>query len=289
MNFGAIPVNIAQDLTPSAMIDMAVKAEETGFESIWTFEHTLIPLEYESKYPYSEDGKMGGTDDIPIVDPLIALAAVAQATTTIKLGTGVNVLPQANPVYLAKQTAGLDWLSNGRLLLGLGLGWLEEEFDAIGVPFKRRGARFDDYLVAIRKFWSGETVEHQSEFISWSGFLSHPLPAQKPGPPVIIGGTKGKAFDRIATAGDGWFAPAVTPDLLAPLMKPLEEACERHGRDRSSVEVTTMWFPMMTDLDALKGFEDLGVDRVIVHTLGLKGKTTEEKLERFAEEVIAKQ
>ena len=147
MDFGLISVNTGFR-TSEGLIKFAQHAESVGVESLWTFEHTIIPLEYESKYPYSEDGKMGGTPDINIVDPLIALAAVASATKTIRLGTGINVLPQANPIYLAKQAASIDFMSNGRLMLGLGLGWLKEEFEALGVPWGRRGARFDDYVVA---------------------------------------------------------------------------------------------------------------------------------------------
>ena len=169
MKIGLIPVNVG---VPNAagMVGLAQLAEGLGFESVWTFEHAIVPNEYQSKYPYSPDGKMGVTPETNFVDPLIALTAVAAQTKTIRLGTGVNILSQANPLYVAKQAASLDFVSGGRFELGVGIGWLKEEFQAAGTPFERRGARFDDYIQAMRKLWSGETVEHQSEFIDWTGF-----------------------------------------------------------------------------------------------------------------------
>ena len=133
----------------------------------------IVPVNYESKYPYNKSGNMGAAPEINFVDPLIALSAVAASTKTIRLATGVNILSQVNPIYMAKQAASLDFISNGRFMLGVGIGWLREEFDALGVPFERRGARFDDYVAGMRKIWSGDVVEHQSDFISWSGFKSY--------------------------------------------------------------------------------------------------------------------
>ena len=228
MKIGLIPINIGME-SLEQMVGLAQYAESLGFESLWTFEHVMVPVEYQSKYPYSKDGKMGGGSDNPFLDPLIALAAVAAQTRTIRLGTGVNILSQANPLLLAKQAASLDVLSNGRFMLGAGIGWLKEEFEAMGVPFERRGARYDDYVVAMRKVWSGEVVEHQSEFINWSGFQSYPTPVQEGGVPVIIGGSKGKAFQRIAQLGDGWFAPTNNAAGLAPLLDPLKAACDEGG------------------------------------------------------------
>ena len=177
MKIALIPINIGMQ-SLEQIVGLAKLAESLGFESVWTFEHVMVPVEYESRYPYSKDGKMGGGSDAAFLDPLIALTAVAAHTSTLRLGTGVNILSQTNPLLLAKQAATLDLLSNGRFMLGAGIGWLKEEFDAMGVPFERRGARYDDYVVAMRKVWSGEVVEHQSDFNNWSGFQSYPLPVQ---------------------------------------------------------------------------------------------------------------
>ena len=150
MKVGLIPVNLGVAKVED-MVGMAQLAEAGNYESVWTFEHVMVPEDYESKYPYSPSGKMGGAPDTNFVDPLIALTAIAAQTKKLRLGTGVNILSQANPLYLAKQAASLDFISNGRLILGLGIGWLREEFDAMGVPFERRGARFDDYVEAMNK------------------------------------------------------------------------------------------------------------------------------------------
>jgi len=280
-----IPINIGMQ-SLEQIVGLAQLAESLGFESVWTFEHVMVPVEYESRYPYSKDGKMGGGSDAAFLDPLIALTAVAAHTNTLRLGTGVNILSQTNPLLLAKQAATLDLLSNGRFMLGAGIGWLKEEFDAMGVSFERRGARYDDYVVAMRKVWSGEVVEHQSDFINWSGFQSYPLPVQEGGVPIIIGGSKGKAFDRIALHGNGWFAPTNDAATLAPMLEDLKAACARHERDYDSVEITSMW-DNQGGMDAIKAFEDIGVSRVIV-PLFVLGRDPVAGLKSLAESVISR-
>ena len=284
MKIGMIPVNLGVS-TAEEVVGLARLAENSGFESVWTFEHVVVPLEYESKYPYDASGKMGAAPETPFVDPLIALTAVAAATKTVRLGTGVNILSQANPLFLAKQAASLDALSGGRLLLGLGIGWLREEFDAMGVPFERRGARFDDYVAAMRKVWSGEVVEHRSDFISWSGFKSYPVPVQDP-LPVIIGGSKGKIYQRIARHGNGWYVPGTNVKEIAGLLAPLKDACAEVGRDPAEIEITCMWTGQ-GGTDAVRAFEDIGAHRLVVPLFALAGDPAS-ALPRFGEEVIAK-
>ena len=283
MKIGMIPVNIGVS-TAEEVVGLARLAEDSGFESVWTFEHVVVPLEYESKYPYDASGKMGATPETPLFDPLIALTAAATGTKTIRLGTGVNILPQSNPLFLAKQAASLDALSGGRLLLGLGIGWLREEFDAMGVPFERRGARFDDYVAAMRKVWSGEVVEHESDFIEWSGFKSYPLPVQDP-LPIIIGGSKGKVYERIARHGNGWYVPGTGVEQVADLLAPLKETCARVGRDYAEIEITSMWSGQGGP-DAVRAFEDIGVHRLVVPLFALGGDPAS-VLPRFGEELIA--
>ncbi|MCH2185316.1 LLM class F420-dependent oxidoreductase [Myxococcota bacterium] len=284
MKIGLIPVNVG---VPNAagMVGLAQLAEGLGFESVWTFEHAIVPNEYQSKYPYSPDGKMGVTPETNFVDPLIALTAVAAQTKTIRLGTGVNILSQANPLYVAKQAASLDFVSGGRFELGVGIGWLKEEFQAAGTPFERRGARFDDYIQAMRKLWSGETVEHKSEFVDWTGFKSYPVPVQNPFP-VVIGGTKGKAFERTARYGNGWFAPTASPDQLAPLMKELGQACAEFDRDPSEIEVTAMWFPNREDLSDVERYRSMGVRRLVVPLPALGRGNPADSLKQFNEQVL---
>ncbi len=282
MKFGLIPVNIGVQ-SPEQMVELAQLAESLRFESVWTFEHVIVPLDYASKYPYNPTGKMGAAPETNFVDPLIALSVVAQATSTIRLGTGVNILSQVNPLYMAKQAASLDFISGGRFMLGVGIGWLKEEFDALGVAFERRGARFDDYLVAMKKIWSGEVVEHDSDFLTWHGFKSYPVPVQKPHLPVIIGGSKGKIFERIAKHGDGWFAPTGGDELKTSL-DTLRTTCAAVGRDFTEIEITTMW-PGQGGNEAVQALADMGVGRLVVPTMAL-GADPVEGIQKLAAEVI---
>jgi len=283
MKFGLIPVNIGVD-SAEQMIGLAQVAEGAGYESVWTFEHVIVPVDYQSKYPYDESGKMGAEPETIFFDPLIALTAVAAQTRTLRLGTGINILSQANPLYLAKQAASLDVLSNGRFMLGVGIGWLQEEFSAMNVPFEKRGARFDDYVAAMRKVWSGDVVEHQSEFLNWTGFKSYPLPAQNP-MPVVIGGTKGKIHERVARFGNGWFAVTSEADELAGHLGKIKARCEEFGRDFSEIEITCFW-PGTGGKVAVKNLEDVGVHRLVVPVMAL-GEDPVAGITRLAEEVIS--
>jgi probable F420-dependent oxidoreductase len=188
---------------------------------------------------------------------------VAAATKTIRLGTGVNILPQTNPLLFAKQTASLDALSGGRLTVGLGIGWLAEEYEAMGTPFERRGARFDDYLEAVKKVWSGEVDKHESEFLSWHSFRSYPTPAQKPHPPILIGGTTTKTLQRVVNAADGWYAPMDSPQMLIEKIAELKEIAAQAERPIESIDITTNW-RIAKRPNALPEFEDLGITRAIV-------------------------
>ncbi len=283
MKFGLIPINIGIE-SIDQMVGLAQLAESSGLESIWTFEHVMVPVDYQSKYPYNDSGKMGAPPETGFVDPLIALAAVAAATSTIRLGTGVNILSQVNPLYMAKQAASLDFLSNGRFMLGVGIGWLREEFDALGVPFERRGERFDDYVVAMKKIWSGEVVEHESDFINWHGFKSYPLPTQKPHLPVIMGGAKGRIYQRIARHGDGWYAPIGDPGELSTALDELKSACDAEDRDFSEVEITCMW-PAAGGIEAVQALADVGVSRLVVPLMAL-GSNPLEGIQKLSEDVI---
>jgi probable F420-dependent oxidoreductase len=283
VKFGIVPINIGVE-SVEQMVGLAQAAERAGFESVWTYEHVMVPLDYASKYPYHASGKMAAEPETHFIDPLIALTAIAMATQSLKLATGVNILTQVNPLYLAKQVASLDFVSNGRFMLGAGIGWLREEFDALGIPFERRGDRFDDYAAAIKKVWSGEVVEHKSDFIDWSGFKSYPLPLQRPHPPVIIGGGKGRIYERIAKHGDGWFAVARSPDELASALNELRDACAAQGRDFSEIEVTWFW-DRHFDRDAVQSLADMGVHRLLVPMLSL-GRDPLEGMEKFAAKMM---
>jgi probable F420-dependent oxidoreductase len=275
MKIGIVSINVGGPKTAENMVGVVQHAEAAGIESVWTFEHVVVPADYESKYPYDRSGKMPAKPETWFIDPLISLAHVAAATKTIRLGTGVNIFPQANPMLFAKQTASLDALSGGRLTLGLGIGWLAEEYEAMGTPFERRGARFDDYLEAVKKVWSGEVVDHESEFLSWHGFKSYPIPAQKPHPPILIGGTTTKTLQRVVTAADGWYAPSDSQQELTEKVGELKEMAAREGRSFDSIDITTNW-RIAKRPDALPQLEDLGVTRAVA-LLGATGESDPKK------------
>ncbi len=282
MKIGIVPINVGGPDTVERMAELAQFAEAAGIESVWTFEHAMVPADYDSVYPYARSGKMGIAPETWFVDPLIALTHVASVTKTLRLGTGVNILPQTNPLSFAKQTASLDVVSGGRLELGLGIGWLAEEYEAMGTPFARRGARFDDYLEGIKKVWSGELVEHQSEFLSWRGFKSYPTPQQKPHPPILIGGTSRMALRRVVEQAQGWYAPSDSHEQLLAKLKELRELADEAGRAFNSIEIMANW-RIAKNPDALPELEDLGIGRCVV----LLGGTGESDPKR-AIELIAR-
>ena len=262
MKVGIVSINVGGPRTAEQMVGVCQHAEAAGIESVWTFEHVIVPVDYDSKYPYNRTGKMGIAPEGWFVDPLISLAHVAAATKTLRLGTGVNILPQTNPLLFAKQAASIDVLSGGRLTLGLGIGWLREEYAAMGTPFERRGARFDDYVAAMKKVWSGDVVEHESDFLSWHGFKSFPIPEQRPHPPILIGGTTQKSLERVVHAADGWYAPSDSLEDLKRQLAALRKLCNASGRDFDSLDITINWRAQRYP-DALPEYEELGVTRAV--------------------------
>ncbi|MEQ1700882.1 MAG: LLM class F420-dependent oxidoreductase, partial [Ilumatobacteraceae bacterium] len=187
MKFGIAFANTGPFTDPARAVEFAQAAEAAGFESLWTVEHVIVPSNYESAYPYDPSGKMPGSEEMPIPDPLIWLAYLAAATSRINLATGVVILPQRNPVVLAKELATLDHLSGGRMHLGVGVGWLEEEFDALGVPFAERGRRTDDHVAAMRALWTQDAASYHGEFTNFDNCILRPRPVQ-PSIPIHGGG-----------------------------------------------------------------------------------------------------
>ena len=287
MDVGIVPVNSGSFIKPGELVRLAQLFEGLGYESMWTFEHVIVPESYESQYPYSPSGKLAMDGDAQFVDPLIALSFVAAATERIRLGTGVNILTQTNPLYLAKQASSIDFLSEGRLMLGVGVGWLREEFHALGVPFERRGARADEYLDAMRQAWTGETVEARGEFVDWFGFKMLPPPVQQPGVPIVIGGTTDAAIRRVVGRGDGWYVIHKDLDDFSENMRRLDAECERQGRDRGELEITAYWNYHREGLEGLEVYAANGVSRLLVNLTALRMGPTEEAAQRFASEVLS--
>ncbi|MDQ1439539.1 MAG: hypothetical protein QOK43_3168 [Acidimicrobiaceae bacterium] len=286
MKFGIIFANTgpaAVDFEYAA--ELARLAEENGFESLWTVEHVVVPAAYESQYPYAKDGRMPGGEDVPIPDPLVWLSFVAAATTRIKLATGILILPQRNPVVLAKEVATLDVLSGGRAVLGVGVGWLKEEFDALGVPFSERGARTDEAIEVLRMLWRDAEPSFAGRFTGFERAKSFPKPAQSGGPPIVVGGHTPAAARRAGRLGDGFFPGRGKLTELGPLLDEMRRAATEAGRDADAIEVTAGG---AMDVEGVKPYADLGVSRMVIPPLGYDLGTLREQLPRFAESVISK-
>jgi probable F420-dependent oxidoreductase len=287
MKFGIIFANTGPFADGAAAAEMAVAAEAAGFESLWTVEHVVVPSGYDSEYPYDPSGKMPGGEELAIPDPLIWLSWVASATSTIRLATGILILPQRNPVVLAKELATLDHLSGGRMELGVGVGWLEEEFDAIGVPFAERGRRTDDHVAAMRALWREPKATYHGEFTSFDECISMPQPVDK-AIPVHVGGHTDIAARRAGRLGDGFFPGKGKPQDLARSMELVRATAKEHGRDPDAIELTAGG-RVMGDraLDGVKELADVGVDRVVLPAFAFWGDTAD-ALARYGDEVIAR-
>ena len=235
MKFALRYCNTGRYVDAKEAVALARAAEAAGFESLWTVEHTIVPAGYASAYPYDPSGKMaGGRNDIPLPDPLIWMGYIAAATKTIKLATGILILPQHNPVITAKQIATLDHLSGGRILLGVGVGWLQEEFAALGVPFAERGARTDEYIGAMRELWSADKPTFKGRFVAFEGAYCRPQPVNK-SVPIIVGGHSEAAARRAGRLGDGFFPARGAPAQLIAIAR---KAAEAAGRDPAKLEIT---------------------------------------------------
>ena len=266
MKFGLRYCNIGRYTESKNAIELLQAGEEAGFESAWTVEHTVIPAGYESTYPYAPSGRMGARDDFPIPDPLIWLAHAAAATTRIRLATGILILPQHNPVIVAKQVATLDCLSGGRTLLGIGVGWLKEEFDTIGAPFAERGARTDEYIAAMRALWSMDLSSFHGTHVNFDNAYCLPQPPNGD-VPIIVGGHSKAAARRAGRLGDGFFPARGAPRDLIELAR---RTAEEHGRDPDAVEITASAPANLEDLESLAA---LGVSRVLVPVSLMPGMT----------------
>ena len=265
MRFGLRYCNTGNYVDPEQAIELVQAGEAAGFDSAWTVEHTVVPGGYSSPYPYSSDGKMaGGNDAVPLPDPLIWMTYVASQTSKIKLASGIIILPQHNPVILAKQVATLDHLSNGRVIMGIGVGWLKEEFDAIGAPFEDRGRRTDEYVAAMRSLWNEEKPTFSGEFVSFKDAYCRPQPKQA-SIPIIVGGHSKPAAKRAGRLGDGYFPAREAPQELIEIAR---RTAEENGRDPSTLEITVS---MPEDPAVLKDYAKRGVDRVLVPVSSLTG------------------
>ena len=267
-------------------VDPAVlgkRAEELGFSSYWVPEHAIIPVESNSRYPGSADGAIPEGYD-QIADPFITLARVAGVTKNIKLGTGICLVPEHNPLLLAKQIATLDVLSGGRYIFGIGAGWLREETEIMGGDFDHRWTQTREAIEVMRTLWTEDEPEHHGRYYDFPAVRFNPKPVQKPGPPVLLGSIAPNVFKRIVAWGDGWMPTRATPAEIEAGRKELDRLAAEAGRDPESITVVA--YSSAPDRELIRAYEDAGADWVTCRTPMAPEKECMEFLEDIARKVL---
>lgn len=262
------------------------EVEDRGFESIWVPEHVVLFDEYASAYPYSPDGKFPGGADSGMLEPLQALTYLAAVTDQVRLGTGICLVPQRNPVYTAKAVTDLDSLSGGRVEFGVGVGWLREEFAAVAMPFERRGPRTDEHLQVMKALWCDEVSEFHGEFYDLDPCRMYPKPVQTPHPPIHVGGESDAAMRRVARHGQGWFSFNRLPEDLPEPLARLNAALAAEGRSRSDVVLSVSPYFNPVTPAAVEAYAALGVDRLIVLCLAFDVDTLRSQLDGLVRDVL---
>jgi probable F420-dependent oxidoreductase len=257
-------VGIAAGARPDSMATIAQHAERLNFGTLWAGEHVVVFDSYESKYPYTENGEMPLVRDADFLDPIVALTYAAAVTKNIQLATGICLVPEHNPIVLAKQVASLDYLSAGRFALGIGIGWSEEEFRALGVPFERRAQRSNEYLEAMRKLWGEDRASFAGEFVRFEAARMNPKPVAKERMPIYFGGESLPALKRVAKYGTGWFGSNLGPLETAEKLAKLRELMKTNGRGSDRLRV--MMSPGIPHFSPanLPKYHDAGVDELVI-------------------------
>jgi probable F420-dependent oxidoreductase len=264
MRIGLFVVSVNPIATRDYLAAVAIAAEERGIASLWVGEHVVLFDEYQSSYPYSADGRLALGGDIGLLEPFTALTVMASATDRVRLGTAVCLVPQRNPVYTAKQVSTLDWLSGGRVDFGVGIGWLREEFQALGVPFAERAARCREYLEVMQRLWRDPVSQFSGRFYELPPCRMNPKPVQEGGPPIYFGGETEPAMQRVAELGQGWHGFDHTPQTAAEHIKRLSERLEQAGRSLSDVDVTVCPYLRRVDPEDVLGYREAGVDQLVL-------------------------
>jgi probable F420-dependent oxidoreductase len=286
MKFGIAFANIGPFVGGDDGARLAQAAESAGFESIWTVDHVVVPAGYQSKYPYDPSGKIPSGEETVFPDPLIWLSFVAARTSTIRLGTGILIVPERNPLVLAKELATIDFLSGGRMILGAGVGWLEEEFDALGIPFAGRGHRTDEAIGAMRALWSQPQATFEGSTTSFRDCCLRPQPVAG-SIPVHIGGHSPAAARRAGRLGDGFFPFGVSHDELPPLIELVRRSASEAGRDPDSIEISVQSISLDAETARAEAatFQAMGATRVVIPAALFKSDPAE-LLARFGADII---
>lgn len=259
----SIAMAFNESTAPGFISDAVQMAEAKGVYGIWVPEHVLFFPDYASTYPYSDSGRMPG-DPEGLLDPFTALTFIAAHTQRVRLGTGICLVPQRQAVYTAKMVADVDYLSGGRLDFGVGIGWLKEEFQNLGMDFASRGARTEEYLLAMKSLWSEGISEFKGQTLTLEPCHFNPKPVQRPHPPIIFGGESDAAMRRVARLGDGWYGYDLTPEDLGRRLNSLDAALASTGRDRSQIQVIVGPNRHPVTEQTLYEYSAAGADQVVV-------------------------
>jgi probable F420-dependent oxidoreductase len=269
------------------LAEAATTAERLGFHSLWFAEHVVLFDEHASRYPYSPEGRFPMSGESGILEPFAAIAFAAALTTRIRLGTGVCLVPQRPPIYTAKQVADCDVLSGGRVDFGVGIGWLREEFEALGVPFEDRAQRCREYLAAMRSLWCDPVSNHHGRLLDIPQLRMFPKPIQKPHPPIIFGGETDAALRRVGDLGVGWFGFNLLPDEAAERIAALDAILARRERVPATVEVSVSpYVKPARDAQALRAYAEAGVDQVIYPVLAPTPERAKSDIEQLAADLM---
>jgi probable F420-dependent oxidoreductase len=269
-------------LRPEQMVEVAVTAEQLGFDAVWIGEHVISPLTMSSRYPYAESTEESPAyhSHLPFYDPYAALSFVAARTSRIRLGLSLSIVPLHDPYHLARSVTTLDQFSGGRFLFGVGTGWLREEFEILGQPWERRGARLEEALELMVKLWNDPEPSHDGEFFHLPPSAMEPKPLTRPHPPLFFGGITKVALERAARLGQGWIGVGLGPDEAAPVITRLHELRHQAGRGGEPFEIS-----MITSAppppQTLGAWEEAGVDQLVVRPW-VKGREAVENLRAFA-------
>ena len=274
MKFGLFGLHRGSSADPDTLLRRAQMAEEAGFESLWVGDHIALPA--------SE-----GAGDLVRLEAVVALAHLAAVTSHVRLAAGVIVLPQRQPVLLAKQLASIDFISNGRLIVGVGIGYVEPELQALGVSVLERGARTDEYLAAMRALWDEPVPSFNGRFISFSGVIERPRPVQQPHPPIVVGGQSPAAFRRAVQTANGWYGWRLDVEQTAEALGQLRNIASEHERQLTLDDLEiTITPPGMVDLDTAKRYADLGVHRLAIAPDEVDGSAMDELIATAGEKLI---
>ncbi len=279
MKYALFGINNGPCADPDTMRAVAIAAEQAGFESVWTGEHVVLP---DPQVPPSPAPPLTN-----MVHPSTALSYLAAVTSTLKLATGITLLAQRNALVLAKEMASLDFLSKGRLIFGIGAGYLKSEFDALGVNFHERGARTDEYIDAMREIWSSDNPSFSGKFVNYEGIQSRPLPVQKGGPEIVIGGTSEAAFRRAVTKCSGWYGFAMNHETAEKAIAGLHKAAGKYERpaELGDLEISITPLGRTSPAEAEK-WAGMGVSRLILLQPGRDVESLVNYVHSVAEELI---